>query len=187
MSLGIYSVQGSRARAVGLCVCLAAAACSLSGSMAQAQGWGIYNGWGGNLTGLPYNYFQNQQELPYFSKFPPVYYSYPVARTYGYSPFAYPPGTMTPEIEGGPAPPAQIINPYVPQPGAPQPQRPAGPQPRAAAGQADVRCHHHAAAPVGAAATRAKGNHQSLRRSGAVVGRSIVKATATRSQQPNHA
>jgi len=34
--------------------------------------------------------------LPYYSVFPPVYYSYPVARPYGYSPYAYPPGTPTP-------------------------------------------------------------------------------------------
>jgi len=36
--------------------------------------------------------------IPYFALHPPVYYSYPVPRTYGYSPFAYPPGTMTPEV-----------------------------------------------------------------------------------------
>ena len=58
-------------------------------------------GFGGNLTGLPYNYFQSQQELPFYAKFPPVYYSYPVARPYGYSPFAYPPGIMTPELHAG--------------------------------------------------------------------------------------
>ena len=34
--------------------------------------------------------------IPYYALYPPVYYSYPVARPYGYSPFAYPPGTMTP-------------------------------------------------------------------------------------------
>lgn len=35
---------------------------------------------------------------PYFAIHPPVYYSLPVARTYGYSPYAYPPGTKTPDI-----------------------------------------------------------------------------------------
>ncbi|NQT14106.1 MAG: hypothetical protein HQ582_15235 [Planctomycetes bacterium] len=35
---------------------------------------------------------------PYFSLHPPVYYSVPVARTYGYSPYAYPPGTRTPDV-----------------------------------------------------------------------------------------
>ena len=50
---------------------------------------------------------------PYFSLHPPVYYSYPVARPYGYSPYAYPPYIMTPE----PAEPAPkvIHNQYVPK------------------------------------------------------------------------
>jgi hypothetical protein len=51
--------------------------------------------------------------VPYFALHPPVYYSYPVPRTYGYSPFAYGPWVMTPEV----APevkPLTIINPYVP-------------------------------------------------------------------------
>ena len=36
---------------------------------------------------------------PYFSIHPPVYYSVPVPRTYGYSPYAYPGWVRTPEIE----------------------------------------------------------------------------------------
>lgn len=39
-----------------------------------------------------------QDYIPYFAQHPPVYYSYPVPRPYGYSPYAYPPGTKTPEI-----------------------------------------------------------------------------------------
>ncbi len=31
------------------------------------------------------------EHIPYFAKHPPVYYSYPVARPYGYSPYASPP------------------------------------------------------------------------------------------------
>ena len=38
-------------------------------------------------------------EMPYFTLHPPVYYSYRVARTFGYSPFAYPPYVMTPDSE----------------------------------------------------------------------------------------
>jgi hypothetical protein len=45
---------------------------------------------------------------------PPVYYSYPVPRPYGYSPYAYPPGVMTPEILGELTGPQEIINPHVP-------------------------------------------------------------------------
>lgn len=47
---------------------------------------------------------------PYFALHPPVYYSYRVARTYGYSPFAYPPDVLTPGSE--PARPLVVQNPY---------------------------------------------------------------------------
>jgi len=43
-----------------------------------------------------------------------VDYSEPVPRSYGWSPFAYPPGVMTPEIAGE-ALPVTIDNPYVPK------------------------------------------------------------------------
>ncbi|MEX2185578.1 MAG: hypothetical protein WD875_02245 [Pirellulales bacterium] len=49
---------------------------------------------------------------PYFSIHPPVYYSYPVPRTYGYTPWAYPSYVMTPEIKA-PVEPAVFDNPYV--------------------------------------------------------------------------
>lgn len=89
------------------------------GAQAQMRGGfggfgGGYGGYGGWWTGLPYGFAQSPQELPYFAKYPPVYYSHPIARTYGYSPFAYPPGYMTPELQQAPAP-ADIINPYVPE------------------------------------------------------------------------
>jgi hypothetical protein len=58
-------------------------------------------------------YRELYNNLPYFALHPPVYYSEPVPRTYGYSPFAYPPGTMTPDIIGE-AQPVTIDNPYVP-------------------------------------------------------------------------
>lgn len=53
-----------------------------------------------------------QDYIPYFAKHPPVYYSYPVPRTYGYSPYAYPPSTRTPEVTF--EQPLTIRNPYVP-------------------------------------------------------------------------
>jgi hypothetical protein len=78
------------------------------------------------------------ESVPYYSLNPPVYYSYRVARTYGYSPFAYPPGVLTPGSES-PRPaivrnahapteeteasepsqpkPLRIVNPFVEQPG----------------------------------------------------------------------
>src|SRR3954454_5104730 len=58
-------------------------------------------------------YRELYHNLPYFALHPPVYYSCPVPRTYGYSPFAYPPGTMTPDVIGE-SQPVTINNPYVP-------------------------------------------------------------------------
>jgi hypothetical protein len=67
-----------------------------------------------------YNYQYNQPRIPYYALYPPVYYSYPVARTYGYSPFAYPPGIMTPEAPR-PTEAAEYRNPYVPSNKEPRP------------------------------------------------------------------
>jgi len=86
------------------------------------RGHGIGGGFGGGVIGFgggDYGwdvaelYRELYNNLPYFALHPPVYYSEPVPRTYGYSPFAYPPGTMTPEIVGE-AQPVTINNPYVP-------------------------------------------------------------------------
>lgn len=83
-----------------------------------AAGGGLGGGfaYGGWWTGLPYGFAQPDHQLPYFTKYPPVYYSYPVARPYGYSPFAYPPGYITPEAQQAPAP-SDVENPFVPQQG----------------------------------------------------------------------
>ncbi len=75
-------------------VCGVLLAASFGASRASAQfgpgGYGIgFFNYGGN-------YYGGNYRVPYYALFPPVYYSYPVPRTYGYSPFAYPPGTMTP-------------------------------------------------------------------------------------------
>src|SRR3954454_22395889 len=58
-------------------------------------------------------YRQLYNNLPYFALHPPVYYSTPVPRTYGYSPFAYPPDVMTPDVVEE-SKPVTINNPYVP-------------------------------------------------------------------------
>ncbi len=55
-----------------------------------------------------------REYIPYFSQHPPVYYSYPVPRPYGWSPYAYPPGVMTPPAKMPQAvQPAVFRNPYV--------------------------------------------------------------------------
>ena len=48
---------------------------------------------------------------PYFALHPPVYYSGPVPRSYGYSPFPYPGTIRTPEVVIIEA--RTIVNPYV--------------------------------------------------------------------------
>jgi hypothetical protein len=65
------------------------------GGPSAYPGYGLYNSswWGGS----PYSLGQIPMP-PYFSLHPPVYYSCPVPRSYGYSPFAYPGSTPTPEI-----------------------------------------------------------------------------------------
>lgn len=89
------------------------AAC-LAASAAQAQ---VVFGPGAYGLGF-FDYNHNQPRIPYYALYPPVYYSYPVARPYGFSPFAYPPGTMTPDA----APKAaEYRNPYVPERSKPQP------------------------------------------------------------------
>ena len=95
-----------------LCGVLLAAGLGASKANAQFLSGGGY-GLGFFNYGNTGRYFER---IPYYALYPPVYYSYPVPRTYGYSPFAYPPGTMTPE-----APPqvkaATYYNPFVPRGG----------------------------------------------------------------------
>ena len=87
-----------------------------AGLFAAVGGWGasasaqVYSPFtlGGTL-GWPYGFYQDEH-VPYFALHPPVYYSQPVPRTYGWSPFAYPPGVMTPDM----APEPMVIdNPHV--------------------------------------------------------------------------
>jgi hypothetical protein len=76
-------------------------------------GVGLGFGFGGcdDFLGYAELYRELLRNVPYFALHPPVYYSYPVPRTYGYSPFAYPPYVMTPDVAC--AEPLEIINPHV--------------------------------------------------------------------------
>ena len=81
---------------------------------AEAQGY--YNGNRGvcgtfGVLGSPYA-LSRVPDPPYFALHPPVYYSAPVPRTYGYSPFAYPGSVRTPDVQMEPAP-KQVVNPHV--------------------------------------------------------------------------
>jgi hypothetical protein len=93
----------------------------LAGS-ARAEG-PYYGGWGGGCW-YPPSVAYSPERLPYFALYPPVYYSSQIVpRTYGQSPFAWPPVVPAPEEAAAPAaasppspPPLRIINPYVAQP-----------------------------------------------------------------------
>jgi hypothetical protein len=108
-----YSLEGAtmnlrRALLVGVFALVAAGA-----GRAQAQcGYGSGGcGYGFGAWDVGRLYSVLEQNVPHFAAFPPVYYSVPVPRTYGYSPFAYPPGTMTPEVVES-AEPLSVVNPY---------------------------------------------------------------------------
>lgn len=108
--------------ALGLLLALAVSGAAmaeepLAPSCAPGCYGGGFSGYWGFSELYPPQHLLNR--LPHYALFPPVYYSVPIPRTYGYSPFAYPPGFTTP-----PAPPPEplvIQNPYVPKADAPQP------------------------------------------------------------------
>lgn len=85
------------------------------GAFGGAFGAGGGNNWGGyglfNQSPTAYYDLYWEERMPYFAVHPPVYYSVPMPRTYGYSPFAYPGEVPTPEVQFGP-PPETIINPH---------------------------------------------------------------------------
>ena len=58
--------------------------------------------------------FDRPTDMPYFAKFPPVYYSHVVKRPYGVSPFAAPSGIVPVEMSA-PVPMMRIQNPYMEQ------------------------------------------------------------------------
>jgi hypothetical protein len=89
------------------------AACLMAPGAASAfdGGWGV--GYGLGVGGLYRSLdYPTENRVPYFASRPPVYYSVPVPRTYGHSPFAYPPYFRTPDVECG-TQPIEIVNPYV--------------------------------------------------------------------------
>ncbi len=76
---------------LGVCVLLLGL-----GNSAKAQ-WGWGGGWGlGGGFGIAAGAY-TLNPPPYFSMFPPVYYSHPTPRPYGFSPYAYPGFMPTPE------------------------------------------------------------------------------------------
>ena len=97
---------------LGLVLAMALAFAVVETDEVQAQcGVGYnYGGYGYDVGRL---YGVLSQNVPYYAAFPPVYYSAPVPRTYGYSPFAYPPGTQTPDLPNPTVAAKEIFNPFV--------------------------------------------------------------------------
>ncbi len=107
-----FSVAFAFALVLGVLSCEPPAAQAQPGPYPQALGgftWADGYGW---------YWLYGRERLPYYSLYPPVYYSYPVPRPYGYSPFAYPPGVATPEVELRRMWPKKVVNPYVEAPAA---------------------------------------------------------------------
>jgi hypothetical protein len=105
-------------RRLSIASLLVVAAGLVSASEAHAQ-WG-YSGYNG-YNGVGVYSIYDQDRLPYFALHPPVYYSKPVPRTFGYSPFAYPGWVPTPALPQS-YEPVTIVNPYVNEaPAADQP------------------------------------------------------------------
>jgi hypothetical protein len=76
----------------------------LGGGRVEFYGTGDY--WAREL-------FYEFDRVPYYSKHPPVYYSYPVPRPYGWSPDAYPGSTETPHLQMRTVPAEPMNNPHV--------------------------------------------------------------------------
>lgn len=114
---------------LGLVMVMALALSVAETGQANAQcgvNGGFYNyGYGGFGFDVGRLYGVLAQNVPYYAAFPPVYYSAPVPRTYGYSPFAYPPGTRTPEIASPLLGAKEIINPFVKSSGKTEQEKPA--------------------------------------------------------------
>src|SRR4051812_12987664 len=110
-----------------LCCLLGMTACwMIPTTPVQAQMYGGYVG-GPYYNGVPYSIY-SQDTIPYFALHPPVYYSRPMSRPYGLSPFAYPPGSMLPPLPQ----PQMVINSYVGQGDAfpPMSSAPSAPPPK---------------------------------------------------------
>ncbi|MCA9236477.1 MAG: hypothetical protein KDA44_13470 [Planctomycetales bacterium] len=80
------------------CLALAATCLVAATSHSASAQCGAY-GYGAGYWDIGNLYRVLSDRVPYYAAFPPVYYSVPVPRTYGHSPFAYLPSHETPEVE----------------------------------------------------------------------------------------
>jgi hypothetical protein len=102
----------SRSFLTALSALLVGSLLTTSSAQAQANGYDFGIGWGFAQPGIRFT--TPREDLPYFAKFPPVYYGDMVRRPYGYSPYALPPGIEPVEqrvIEQSMGP-RTIVNPF---------------------------------------------------------------------------
>ena len=95
----------------------------ISCNMALAGGYDFYGqwgcGWGYYNQPSQYSY----EYIPYYALHPPVYYSYRIdARSYGDSPFPYPPGMMALQANSYSVQPQMIKNEHVEEASSPSDQ-----------------------------------------------------------------
>ena len=99
-----------------LLLAMVALSCSIVADSAHAQGY--HNGYAFGLgvnNSFPVigqSYF-SREDVPYFAKFPPVYYSHIVRRPYGVSPYAAPACIAPIELSIPAIEPQVIVNPHV--------------------------------------------------------------------------
>ncbi len=97
---------------------LVAVAGSFAAAADSANAQGYHNGYtfglgvNNSFPVIGQSYF-DRNDIPYFAKFPPVYYSHIVRRPYGVSPYAVPPGIAPIEMSIAPSEPQLIVNPFV--------------------------------------------------------------------------
>ena len=97
-------------------VAMAVAAITLfNESDANAQAFGNGYQFGAGLStcyNFGYRGYTPREQLPYFAKYPPVYYSNIVARPVGISPYAVPAGVTPVEMNHAPIKNVTIVNPF---------------------------------------------------------------------------
>lgn len=101
---------------------------SCSTNSVQAQGAGYDFGVGLGWAQQPIRLSTPREDLPYFAKFPPVYYGDMVRRPFGFSPYALPPGIEPIEqrVLQQTMGPRTILNPFC-EPGRARPVAPPAP------------------------------------------------------------
>ena len=78
-----------------------------------SNGYLFGSGIGANFGGHGFvRGYTPREQPPYFAKFPPVYYSHPVKRPYGFSPYAVPGGIAPAEMSYAKPTPVTVKNPF---------------------------------------------------------------------------